>query len=1112
MTAKKTAPATTAKAIATTPKPAKPAVAKPKADDLQKKAPIKSAAAAKAVIDAARAKSARKPGKVDEKADKAKQPEEGDVDLSDLESDLEGEPEVDQAAAAKAKPLRMKVSRAKERALMREFGLEETALTEEEATKRRAELKTLIKMGKTRGFLTHQEINDHLPEKLVDNEILEAIVSMLNDMGIAVYEQAPDAATLLIAGGGTTTATEEEAEEAAEAALSTVDSEFGRTTDPVRMYMREMGTVELLTREGEIEIAKRIEGGLQAMMFAISASPTTIAEILSYAGKIRSGDMKISEAVDGFVSEDEADDYVAEEDVDFFDEEDDDDGQGGSKALTKKLEELKSAALIKFDALEINFDKMRKAFERDGYQSPAYDKAQQAISSELMTIRFTVKTIEKLCGILRSQVDDVRRYERELRKILVDKCGMPQDYFIKHFPPNVLNLKWAEKEVAAGKSYSVVLARHLPPVQELQKKLTDQQARAVVPLDDLKRINKRMNEGEKSSRDAKKEMIEANLRLVISIAKKYTNRGLQFLDLIQEGNIGLMKAVDKFEYRRGYKFSTYATWWIRQAITRSIADQARTIRIPVHMIETINKMNRLSRQHLQEFGFEPDAPTLAEKMEIPEDKIRKIMKIAKEPISMETPIGDDDDSHLGDFIEDTNNTAPIEAAMQAGLRDVVKDILDSLTPREAKVPAHALRHRDVDGPHARGSRQAVRRDTRADSSDRGQSDSQAQAPRAGRTSSAPTSTRSDHGGVRSNLTSRAAASVSESPKTAEPRRGRRGVAESTDARSLPEPPVTQIVERVVLFADLRGSTSMYETLGNTDATAVVTQSVALLARIVANHDGRVVKTLGDGLMAMFPVPASAVAAADEMHESLERIGAPGDRGLTAHARLVPLKLQVGIACGEVVEMSGDVFGDAVNVAARLIDHAGDNETLVTSNVAGGLDDTERSRFRSLDRMQLRGRVEPVHVHLLEVARRFGDTAATAFGDFAAPPPEPEGIRLVWLDHNRVYAGTSLPVILGRSPQATYIIDDTRVSRSHARIVWHGGTFQLTDLSYNGTYVRFDHDPEVIGLRRGTCTLHGSGVIGLGATPSDAASPSVRFEILKFADTQPQRQPDFDLKP
>ncbi|WP_397533854.1 RNA polymerase sigma factor RpoD [Roseateles sp.] len=689
MTAKKTAPK--ASAAAEVEEIKKPAAKAGKAA-AAKTAGKTSKVAAEPSGTEDKPKRGRKP-KAETTSKKAGKAEVEEEDFSDLEAEIEGETEVEAEAEVeevaddkpKAKPLRMKVSRAKERALMREFGLDETALTEEEVAKRRQELKTLIKMGKTRGFLTHQEINDHLPEKLVSEEILEAIISMLNDMGIAVYEQAPDAATLLIQGNNTSTATEEEAEEAAEAALSTVDSEFGRTTDPVRMYMREMGTVELLTREGEIEIAKRIEGGLQAMMLAISASPTTIAEILSTAAKIRAGEMQISEAVDGFVSNDEADDYVAEEDFDEFDEEDDDDGNGGSKALTKKLEELKNAALVKLDSLSTNFDKMRKAFEKDGYKSASYNKAQQAISAELMTIRFTVKTIERLCDILRSQVDDVRRYERELRKIVVDKCGMPQEHFIKTFPPNTLNLQWAEKEIAANKPYSAVLSRNLPAVQELQQKLMDIQAKAVVPIDDLKDINKKMNEGEKASRDAKKEMIEANLRLVISIAKKYTNRGLQFLDLIQEGNIGLMKAVDKFEYRRGYKFSTYATWWIRQAITRSIADQARTIRIPVHMIETINKMNRISRQHLQEFGFEPDAPTLAEKMEIPEDKIRKIMKIAKEPISMETPIGDDDDSHLGDFIEDTNNTAPIEAAMQAGLRDVVKDILDSLTPREAKV-------------------------------------------------------------------------------------------------------------------------------------------------------------------------------------------------------------------------------------------------------------------------------------------------------------------------------------------------------------------------------------------------------------------------------------------
>ncbi|SDE31894.1 RNA polymerase, sigma 70 subunit, RpoD [Variovorax sp. CF079] len=617
-----------------------------------------------------------------------------DVDLSDIEDELIG----DEPAATteeKVKPLRMKISKAKERALMKEFGLDETVLSEEDLAKRRSRLKTLITLGKTRGYLTHGEISDHLPDKLVDAETMEVVVTMLNDMGVAVYEQTPDAETLLLNNTAPTATTVEEAEEEAEAALSTVDSEFGRTTDPVRMYMREMGTVELLTREGEIEIAKRIEGGLMAMMEAISASPATIAEILRLGQEIRDGKVVISTIVDGFSNPNEADDYVAEEDFDEFDEEDDDDGKGGSKALTKKLEELKRDALERFDRIAALFEKVHKIYDKEGYGTPAYQKAQHSLSEELMTIRFTARTIEKLCDLVRTQVDDVRKKERELRRIIVDKCGFPQEEFIRDFSgydkngnrvaSNLLNLKWVEKQAAAGKPWSTVLARNIPPVQELQQKLADIQSRVVVPLAELKDINKRMNEGESSSRDAKKEMIEANLRLVISIAKKYTNRGLQFLDLIQEGNIGLMKAVDKFEYRRGYKFSTYATWWIRQAITRSIADQARTIRIPVHMIETINKMNRISRQHLQEFGFEPDAGILAAKMEIPEDKIRKIMKIAKEPISMETPIGDDDDSHLGDFIEDSSNTAPIEAAMQAGLRDVVKDILDSLTPREAKV-------------------------------------------------------------------------------------------------------------------------------------------------------------------------------------------------------------------------------------------------------------------------------------------------------------------------------------------------------------------------------------------------------------------------------------------
>jgi RNA polymerase primary sigma factor len=702
-------------APATPAKPVKKAASVPakKSEAIEKKptAKVKDAAAEVEVKKPAKAAKAAAP--VEDKKPAAKKAVTGakrgpkkkgsiaepslDDELAELEDDLQGEPVVENISETgeKVKPLRMKISKAKERALMKEFGLDETVLTEAEMKQRRDRLKALIKLGKTRGYLTNGEISDHLPDKLVDAETLEVVIATLNDLGVAVYEQTPDAESLIITDNAPTGSTEEEAEEAAEAALSTVDSEFGRTTDPVRMYMREMGTVELLTREGEIEIAKRIEGGLMDMMAAISASPATIAEILRMASEIREGKVVISTVVDGFANLNEADDYVAEEDFDEFDEADDDDGKGGSKALTKKLEELKNQALERFDRITDYFEKVHKVYDKEGWGTPAYNKVQSALSEELMTIRFTAKTIEKLCDMVRGQVDDVRKKERELRRIIVDKCGYPQDNFIADFSgrdkngkrveSHLLNLKWIEKQAAAGKSWSAVMGRNIPPVQDLQQKLMDLQSQVVVPLDELKDINKRMNAGERSSRDAKKEMIEANLRLVISIAKKYTNRGLQFLDLIQEGNIGLMKAVDKFEYRRGYKFSTYATWWIRQAITRSIADQARTIRIPVHMIETINKMNRISRQHLQEFGFEPDASILAEKMEIPEDKIRKIMKIAKEPISMETPIGDDDDSHLGDFIEDSTHTAPMDAALQAGLRDVVKDILDSLTPREAKV-------------------------------------------------------------------------------------------------------------------------------------------------------------------------------------------------------------------------------------------------------------------------------------------------------------------------------------------------------------------------------------------------------------------------------------------
>src|SRR5450830_279720 len=567
--------------------------------------------------------------------------------------------------------------------------------SEADMERRRNQIKNLINMGKERGFLTHAEINDQLPENIIDPEAIEGIIATFNDMGIAVYERAPDAESLLLTDNVATVTSDDEVEAAAATALSTVDSEFGRTTDPVRMYMREMGTVELLTREGEIEIAKRIEGGLMAMMEAISASPATIAEILRLSEDIREGKVVITTIVDGFSNPNEADDYVAEEDFDEFDAADDDDGKGGSKALTKKLEELKNEALSRFDKLRELFEKIHTIYNKEGYGTPSYIKTQKALSEELMSIRFTAKTIEKLCDLVRSQVDDVRKKERELRRIIVDKCGYPQENFIADFSgrdkhgnkvaSQLLDLKWIEKQAAAGKPWSAVMGRNIPPVQELQQRLINLQAQVVVPLDHLKDINKRMNEGEYASRAAKKEMIEANLRLVISIAKKYTNRGLQFLDLIQEGNIGLMKAVDKFEYRRGYKFSTYATWWIRQAITRSIADQARTIRIPVHMIETINKLNRISRQMLQEMGAEPDPATLAIKMEMPEDKIRKIMKIAKEPISMETPIGDDDDSHLGDFIEDNHTLAPADAALHASMRNVVKDVLDSLTPREAKV-------------------------------------------------------------------------------------------------------------------------------------------------------------------------------------------------------------------------------------------------------------------------------------------------------------------------------------------------------------------------------------------------------------------------------------------
>ncbi len=548
-----------------------------------------------------------------------------------------------------------------------------------EARKRR--LKTLIVLGKERGFLTFAEINDHLPDDVLDAEQIEGVISMIGDMGIQVYDEAPDAETLLMSETAPAAPTDD-VEEAAEAAVSTLDSEFGRTTDPVRMYMREMGSVELLTREGEIVIAKRIEEGLKHMIMAISACPMTVAQILLLADKIAKDEIKIDDLVDGLMDFNEQ--LTSIEETSDDSEEEEDEGDAGAIAA-ENLERLKVAALERFATIRKLFARMLVVLTKEGHKAPKYLELQKKISAELMQIRFSARQVERLCDTVRTEVDNIRQIERKIQDLVVHKGGMPRPDFIRKFPDRETSLRWIDTEISGKHPYSETLAKYRQAIVEQQQKLLNLQTRVMIPLKDLKEINKQMSTGEAKARKAKREMTEANLRLVISIAKKYTNRGLQFLDLIQEGNIGLMKAVDKFEYRRGYKFSTYATWWIRQAITRSIADQARTIRIPVHMIETINKMNRISRQILQETGQEPDPALLAEKMEMPEEKIRKILKISKEPISMETPIGDDDDSHLGDFIEDMATIAPSDAAVNASLRDVCKDILDTLTPREAKV-------------------------------------------------------------------------------------------------------------------------------------------------------------------------------------------------------------------------------------------------------------------------------------------------------------------------------------------------------------------------------------------------------------------------------------------
>jgi RNA polymerase primary sigma factor len=557
---------------------------------------------------------------------------------------------------------------------------------------RQSQLKLLIARGKEQGYLTYSQVNDHLPSEIVDPEQIEDIVNTINDMGIPVYEKAPDTESLL-ATEPSAPADEEAIEEAA-AALAALDAELGRTTDPVRMYMREMGTVELLTREGEIRIAKRIEEGLDAVRGALAMYPATHDFLLKAYEPVKVGQARLVDVIVGFIDPN-APDVIAqpqnptkmelvEAEEKSDDEEEREEGTEGEEEAVDTGPDPEEAA-ARFASIAKSYAHALTAIEKQGARDPKTLKVRKKLADEFMELKLSPRMFDALILNLRTHVAEVRQLEKEIMIIAVRDAGMPRKDFIASFPKNETNPRWLAKHVKGGKKYSAPLAKFKDEIERRQKKLEQLEVQYHLTINDIKEVNREVSIGEAKARRAKKEMVEANLRLVISIAKKYTNRGLQFLDLIQEGNIGLMKAVDKFEYRRGYKFSTYATWWIRQAITRSIADQARTIRIPVHMIETINKLNRISRQMLQEMGREPTPEELAVRMEMPEDKVRKVLKIAKEPISMETPIGDDEDSHLGDFIEDTSVASPIDQATMESLRETTHSVLAQLTPREAKV-------------------------------------------------------------------------------------------------------------------------------------------------------------------------------------------------------------------------------------------------------------------------------------------------------------------------------------------------------------------------------------------------------------------------------------------